>query len=107
MGDNINSANNERKSHDLCCPQNGLFFVGEGVLPTLLLFGQIPIFLMSNFAIVQSPFSKFLLLGKARNTGGLPLITYAPSGRGEGSSPLYISIVYYIQKGGGEGPDSR
>ena len=30
---------------------------------------------------------------------GLPLITYAPRGRG-GSSLLYISIAYYMQKGG-------
>ena len=33
---------------------------------------------------------------------GLPLITYAPRGRG-GSSLLYISIAYYMQKGGGGG----
>ena len=31
---------------------------------------------------------------------GLPLITYAPKGGG-GSSLLYISIAYYMQKGGG------
>ena len=31
--------------------------------------------------------------------GGLPLITYAPRGVG-GSSLLYISIVYYMLKGG-------
>ena len=30
---------------------------------------------------------------------GLPLITYAPGGRG-GVSFLYISIAYYMQKGG-------
>ena len=36
--------------------------------------------------------------------GGLPLITYAPRGRGRGSSLLCISIAYYMQKkGGGEG----
>ena len=33
--------------------------------------------------------------------GGLPLIRYAP--RGEGSSLLYISIAYYMQKAGGGG----
>ena len=32
--------------------------------------------------------------------GGLPLITYAPRGEG-GSSLLYISIAYHMQKGGG------
>ena len=32
---------------------------------------------------------------------GLPLITYTPRGRGEGSSLLYIFIAYYMQKGGG------
>ena len=31
--------------------------------------------------------------------GGLPLITYVPKGRG-GSSLRYISIVYYLLKGG-------
>ena len=31
---------------------------------------------------------------------GLPLITYAPRRRGGGSSLLYISIAYYMQKGG-------
>ena len=31
---------------------------------------------------------------------GLPLITYAPRGGG-GSSLLYISIAYYMQKKGG------
>ena len=31
---------------------------------------------------------------------GLPLITYAPRERGGGSSLLYISITYYMQKGG-------
>ena len=30
---------------------------------------------------------------------GLPFSTYAPRGRG-GSSLLYISIAYYMQKGG-------
>ena len=30
---------------------------------------------------------------------GLPLITYAPRGRGVSSLP-YISIAYYMQKGG-------
>ena len=33
-------------------------------------------------------------------TGGPPLITYTPTGRGGGSSLLYISIAYYIQKVG-------
>ena len=33
--------------------------------------------------------------------GGLPLITYAPRGGWVGSSLLYISIAYYMQKGGG------
>ena len=33
------------------------------------------------------------------NQRGLPLITYAPRGRGGVSLP-YISIAYYIQKGG-------
>ena len=38
---------------------------------------------------------------------GLPLITYAPRGRGVGSSLLYLSIAYYMQKGGvGGGPES-
>ena len=32
--------------------------------------------------------------------GGLPLIRYAPRGRGGGSNLLYISIAYYMQKGG-------
>ena len=33
--------------------------------------------------------------------GGLPFSTYAPrGGRGGGSSLLYISIAYYMQKGG-------
>ena len=32
---------------------------------------------------------------------GLPLSTYAPRGRGS-SSLLYISIAYYMQKGGDE-----
>ena len=34
---------------------------------------------------------------------GLPLITYAPRGRGVGSSLLVlcVSIAYYMQKGGG------
>ena len=31
---------------------------------------------------------------------GLPLITYAPRGRGGGSSLLYISNAYYMQKWG-------
>ena len=31
---------------------------------------------------------------------GLPLITYAPWGEGGGQSLLYISIAYYMQKGG-------
>ena len=31
---------------------------------------------------------------------GLPLTTYAPRGRGGGSSLLYISIAYCMQKGG-------
>ena len=34
------------------------------------------------------------------NIGGLPLITYATRGRGGGSSILYISFAYYMQKGG-------
>ena len=34
---------------------------------------------------------------------GLPLITYAPRGKGGGSSLLYISIAYYMKKKGGEG----
>ena len=36
---------------------------------------------------------------------GLPLITYAPGGRGV-MSPIYISIAPYMQKGEG-GPDSK
>ena len=32
---------------------------------------------------------------------GLPLSTYATRGGGGGSSLLYISIAYYMQKGGG------
>ena len=32
--------------------------------------------------------------------GGLPLITFAPMGREVGSGLLYISIAYYMQKGG-------
>ena len=40
-------------------------------------------------------------------TTGLPLITYAPMGRGGGVNVLYICIAYYMQKGGeGGGPDS-
>ena len=31
---------------------------------------------------------------------GLPLITYVPRGREGGSSLLYISIAYFMQKGG-------
>ena len=31
---------------------------------------------------------------------GLPSITYAPRGQGGGSSLLYISIAYYMQKAG-------
>ena len=31
---------------------------------------------------------------------GLPFSTYAPRGGVGGSSPLYISIAYYMQKGG-------
>ena len=31
---------------------------------------------------------------------GLPLSTYAPRGRGGGSTLLYISIAYNMQKGG-------
>ena len=47
-----------------------------------------------------------LLLRKRHDDkGGLPLIMYAPRGRG-GSSLLYISIAYYMQNGGGGGPDS-
>ena len=35
---------------------------------------------------------------------GLPFSTYAPRGEGGGGSTLlYISIAYYMQKGGGEG----
>ena len=40
---------------------------------------------------------------------GLPFSTYAPRGRGGGSSLLYISFAYYMQKKkkkGGGGPDS-
>ena len=48
----------------------------------------------------QSPISHSILLGS------LPFITYAPRGRGGGSSILYISIVYYMQKGGRGGQDS-
>ena len=36
---------------------------------------------------------------------GLPLITYATKGRGGGGSLLYISIVFYMQRGGA-GKDS-
>ena len=34
---------------------------------------------------------------------GHPLIIYAPTGRGRGSSLLYISIAYHMQKWGGGG----
>ena len=42
--------------------------------------------------------------GKHREFGnlwGLQFSTYAPRGKGGGSSLLYISIAYYMQRGGG------
>ena len=44
-------------------------------------------------------------LKEKKHIRGLPLITYAPWVGGV-SSLLYISIAYYMQKGGGGGPDS-
>ena len=48
--------------------------------------------------------SVFLILTIIAIYRGLPLITYTPRARG-GSSLLYISIAYYMQKGG-RGPNS-
>ena len=41
-----------------------------------------------------------LYIDEEEDVWGLPLITYAPRGMGEGSSLLYISTANYMQKGG-------
>ena len=43
---------------------------------------------------------KYLLYDTMVTLRGLPLITYALRGGGGGSSLPYISIAYYMQKGG-------
>ena len=39
------------------------------------------------------------------NPGGLPLITYAPRGRGGVKAPIHFHCVLHAKRGGG-GPDS-